>query len=156
MSKVTLVLLFGALAGCASAPRVSTLRVDATNESTFAASVAAIQQNLRPDLRLRLSIALKEIWSATESEAQARNNPDETYARYLARLNGLAYKQIVSIAGPDAERKYNNLLAKQLVAEKSNRLANAAANPGFSDPGVGGGRSGESPNLGQFPAWIAY
>ena len=157
MSKLTSLLLFIAIAGCATitTPKLSALRIDATNVSSFQASVTAFQHSLSPDRRLRFAVALQEIWDLTSFQAGADSSVEEKTRRYFAQLDGLSYAQLISLAGPAAEKTYSALVAQQL----RDRAASARAgngNPGFSDSStpVGGNNSGVY--TGQTPAWSAY
>ena len=156
MPRLTSLLLFMAIAGCASTNTTrssSTLRIDATNVPAFEASIAAFQHDLRPNHRLRFEVALQEIWSATEFQAGPESSQHEKTKRYLAQLDGLGYDQVISLAGPAAEQTYQALVAEQL-RERVGR----APNPTFSGFGdstpVGGNNSGVY--TGQTPAWSAY
>jgi hypothetical protein len=156
MRKVTSLLLFMAIAGCATTNRGTVLHMDATSVPTFAASVHAFQQNLRPDRRLRFEIALQEIWSATEFQAGAESSVDEKTKRYFAQLDGLGYDQIINLAGPAAQQTYAALVVERSRERVAGNAARGAGNPGFSEPSWPTGNSGGSNYAGQFPAWIAY
>jgi hypothetical protein len=97
-----------ALAGCASTSTSAWrgLRIDATNESTFKASVAAFQQGLPPLGRLRFEIALEEIWTTALAKDPDPDHRDQVAKTSRARLDGLGYAEIVSLAGPAAKEKY--------------------------------------------------
>jgi hypothetical protein len=104
MQKLGVFLVGMALAGCASTSAWRGLRIDATDESTFRASVAAFQQGLPPIGRLRFEGALEEIW--TTAKAKDPDNLDQVTKTFLAQMDGLGYGEIVSLAGPAAKKKY--------------------------------------------------
>ena len=160
MSKLTSLLLFLAIAGCASAPtnRETALRIDATDVTTFIASVAAVQHRLRPDYQLRFVAALQEVWSATALKAGPESSEGEITRQYFTQLNGLGYEQVVRLGGPAAEQKYDALLAQAGVRAASQRAA--LASPGFAGfPDSSSGMVGTNNSgvyTGQTPAWSAY
>ena len=160
MSKLTGLLLVIAIAGCATTPipKFSALRIDATNVSTFEASVNLFQHSLSADRRLRFAVALQEIWDLTGFQAGADSSVDEKTRRYFAKLDGLSYAELISLAGPAAEKTYTALVAQQ---SRDRAAAARAGDPGFSAASVTSGpsfngNSGPSNYAGQFPAWIAY
>ena len=99
MSKLSLLVVVMALAGCASTHGSRALRVDGTSQANFEESVAALRESLGPNQRLRFQIALEQI-SNTGSRA------GQVTAVNLALLDGLAYDEILSLAGPEAQQKY--------------------------------------------------
>lgn len=159
MPKLTSLLVFMAIAGCASTNpnRPSPLQINATSVSTFEASVAAFQRTLKPDRELRFVVALQEIWGATALKAGPESSEDETTKLYFAQLDGLGYDQVIGLGGPAAEKTYVALVAEQR-RERFARGGAGNSNPGFADQSFQspGGSSGPSQYLGQFPAWIAY
>jgi len=110
MPKLAVVLVGLALAGCASTSGSHALRIDATSQSNFEASVAAFQQALPPNRRLRFEVALQELWKSTASKAGTESSVDQTTKDYFAQLNGLDYEQVISLAGPEAKERYQSLL----------------------------------------------
>jgi hypothetical protein len=107
MQKLAVVLVGLALAGCASTSGSHALRIDATSQSNFEASVAAFQQALPPNRRLHFEVALQELWKSTASKTES--SVDQTTKDYFAQLNGLDYEQVISLAGAEAKERYQSL-----------------------------------------------
>jgi hypothetical protein len=102
MLKVTVAVLAVALASTASAGGWRSLRLDATSEAAFEQSVALFQDKLSPSRRHAFARALQDIW--TEGVLQASGV--YTRADYFARLNGLAYEEVVTLLDPTGEKAH--------------------------------------------------
>jgi len=99
VSKLALSVVVMALAGCASTHGSRVLRLDGTSQANFEESVAALHESLGPNQRLRFQIALQQV-----SSTAARGG--QTDAVTLAQLDGLAYDEIIGLAGPEAKQRY--------------------------------------------------
>jgi hypothetical protein len=105
MSKLTIALSFILLAGCAGTSGWRALRIDGTNESTFQASVASIQQELPRTRRAQFDLALTDIWINGAIDANAEGSDEFTPGEYFAQLHGLGYVDVVSLADSDPLRE---------------------------------------------------
>jgi len=92
---VTLVVV----AGCASSPRSAQApRIDGSSEAAFKESVTSLLKSLTQDRHTFAVIALKDIWRTAGAEADpASSDADRTNA-FLARINGLGYKELIALA----------------------------------------------------------
>ena len=102
MLKATFALLAIVLAGNASAGWRS-LRIDASTEESFKASVALLQDKLTPGRRAAFDRSLVDVW--TEGTRLADEQQREyTAADYLRQLDGLSYEEVVKLTDPTGEQ----------------------------------------------------
>jgi hypothetical protein len=111
-----------ALAGTASAAGWRSLRLDGSSQAALEKSVAALQVKLPIVRRYVLSLALQDIWRDASRQAQAEQR-QYTVADYLRQLDGLGYKEIVTITDPSGDRAraqfravYSGLSARSVFA----------------------------------------
>ena len=116
MKKLAVVMVGMALAACASTSGWQAPRIDATSQSNFEASVAALQQTLPPNHRLFFEVALQELWNSTASKGGAESSVEEATKAYFAQLDGLGYEQVISLAGSEAKERYQSLLSRNYGA----------------------------------------
>jgi hypothetical protein len=88
------------------------LRIDGTSKSTFEKSVAEFQRNLPPERRAYFEVALQEIWSAVGFSLGA-DGADQAVDVYFKRLDGLRYREIIRVGGPEARKTYLALFPGQ-------------------------------------------
>ena len=102
MLKLTVAVLAVALAGTASAAGWRSLRVDGSSEAAFAESAAAFKERLPLTRRYAFAQALQDIWlkGLTDAEAAAR---EYTARDYYRQVDGLAYKEVVTLLDPTGE-----------------------------------------------------
>jgi hypothetical protein len=137
--KLTIAVLAVALAGSASAAGWRSLRVDASNDASFATSVAEFEEKLSPARYQVFLMALKDVWEQGTENAAAQQSVYTT-ADYLAQIDGLTYEQVVTLVDPTGDT------AKM-------RLRNAVARTsGGPRTGVGASASRGYPNSPSFGA----
>jgi hypothetical protein len=102
MLKVTLTVLAVALAGTASAAGWRSMRIDASSEADFTASVSALRDKLPEVRRHVLDLALNEIW-VRGAQVAAAEQRDHSASEYFHQLDGLSYKEVVVLADPTGE-----------------------------------------------------
>ena len=102
MLKLTLAVLAVALAGTASAAGWRSMRIDASSEAEFTASVSALRDQLPLVRRHVLDLALNDIW-VQGAQAAAADQRDYPASEYLRQLDGLRYKDIVTFTDPSGE-----------------------------------------------------
>jgi hypothetical protein len=103
MLKVTLAVLAVALAGTASAAGWRSMRLDASSEADFTASVCALRDKLPETRRHVLDLALNDIW-VQGAEAAAAEQRDYAASEYFRQLDGLRYKEVVTLTDPTGEK----------------------------------------------------
>jgi hypothetical protein len=114
MSKLTFLIVVVVLTGCASSNASTSawrgLHIDGASESAYKESIAAFRQGLPPNARLRLAIALEEIWSTIVARAGAEASAEQTTAIFLAQVDGLGYEQVTRLSGPGAKQRYARVM----------------------------------------------
>ena len=107
MLKLTVAVLAVVFAGTAGAAGWRSLRVDGTDETAFAESVAAFEEKLSPSRRYAFMLALQEIWIQGTRNANAEQRT-YTSAEFRRQLDGLSYDEVVRIpdATGNAESRY--------------------------------------------------
>ena len=98
MLKLTIAVLAVALASRAAAGWRG-LRIDGSSEAAFAKSLEEFNDKLSPAHRYVLGEALKDIWVEGEKQAAA-DQREYTDSDYYAQLDGLSYKEIVTLTDP--------------------------------------------------------
>jgi hypothetical protein len=88
-----------ALAGTASAGGWRSLRIDASSEAAFEQSVAELKDKLSPGRRYVFGTTLKDIWARGSQIATAEQR-EYTEADYYRQLDGLSYKEVVTLMDP--------------------------------------------------------
>ena len=101
MLKLTVAVLAVALAGTASAGWRS-MRVDGSSEDGFNRSVTALRQELPEVRRHVFDLALQDIWVQGTKTAEAEQR-EYTATEYLRELDGLGYKEIVTLLDPTGD-----------------------------------------------------
>jgi hypothetical protein len=133
MLKITLAVLAVALAGTASAAGWRSMRIDASSEATFDASVSALRDKLPKVRREVLDLALIDIW-VEGAQAAAAEQRDYPASEYLRQLDGLKYKDVVTLTDPSgetADRWYAQVHAQLKPYPRQQRTAA----PGYSQDG---------------------
>jgi hypothetical protein len=102
MLKVAVVVLTVALAGAAHAAGWRGLRIDGSSQSNFSDSVAALQEKLPPVRQYVFVRALQDIWVLGSQRAAAEQH-EYTAADYFRRLDGLRYKDVVTLTDPSGD-----------------------------------------------------
>jgi len=102
MLKLTVAVLAFALGGTASAAGWRALRIDASSEASFKASLEAFNDKLSAARREVLGLALQDIWAAGTKEANAAQR-EYTASDYYRQIDGLGYEQIVTLTDPTGE-----------------------------------------------------
>jgi hypothetical protein len=150
MLKLTVAVMAFALAGTASAAGWRSLRLDGSGEASFTESAAAFKERLPPTRRYAFAQALQDIWlkGLTDAAAAAR---EYTASDYYRQLDGLAYKEVVTLLDPTGDTEQ---LRRREASGRSERVANRYAGnapratytrspwPVNSTP-VGGGRNAQ-------------
>lgn len=135
VSLVTLV----AFAGCASAPRQQA-RIDGSSEAAFKTSVESLRKALPTQRAVLLVIALQDVWRTAVAEAEPASSEADTAKAYFARLDGLGYREILSLADatpPTTQEQYVAMLphgAQQAMRNPSS--GSMSPQPMFSDPAL--------------------
>lgn len=102
MLKLTIAVLAVGLAGSASAAGWRSLRVDASSEARFTASVAQFKAKL-PSTRYQVFLrALEDVWEQGTKNAEAQQS-EYTADDYRRQLDGLAYQQVVTLTDPTGD-----------------------------------------------------
>ena len=99
MLKLIVAIATLVLAGTASAAGWRDLRIDASSDTTFKESVAALQEKLTPSRRLAFALSLQDIWREGTQRAMAEQH-EYTSADYLRQLDGLGYDEVVTLTDP--------------------------------------------------------
>jgi hypothetical protein len=99
MLKLTMVVLAVAVAGAANAAGWRSLRVDASSEAAFEQSLAEFKDKLSPGRRHVFGATLKDIWARGSQTATAEQR-EYTDADYYRQLDGLSYKEVVTLMDP--------------------------------------------------------
>jgi hypothetical protein len=121
MLKLTLAVLAVALAGTASAAGWRSMRIDASSEADFTASVSALRDELPEKRRHVLDLALNDIW-VRGAEAAAAEQRDYVASEYFRRVDGLRYKEIVTLTdltGEKADRWHDQVRAQLNQRQRS-------------------------------------
>jgi hypothetical protein len=103
---VSAVLALGASTGIASAGGWRALHIDGTSQAAFEKSVAAFQQTLPMNKRLQFEVTLRQIWQDLAFKAGAEASVDQVAPTYFAKLDGLGYKEVIRVGGPEARKNY--------------------------------------------------
>ena len=101
---VSAVLALGASTGIANAGGWRALHIDGTSQAAFEKSVAAIRQTLPMNKRLQFEVTLQQIWQDVALKAGAEASVDQVARPYFEKLDGLGYKEVIRVGGPDAGR----------------------------------------------------
>jgi hypothetical protein len=131
MSKLTAiivsaVLALGASTGIANADGWRALHLDGTSHAAFEKSVAALQQALPMNKRLQFEVTLQQIWQDLVLKAGPGASVDQVAPTYFAKLDGLGYKEVIRVGGPEAWETYTALSpTKQPPAARSVDLMHA-------------------------------
>ena len=134
MLKLTIAVLAVALAGSASAAGWRSLRVDGSSEETFATSVAEFKARLPATRYQVFLLALEDIWEQGTKNAEAEQS-EYTADDYRRQLDGLAYKEVVTLTDPTgdtAKTRLQNAIASQYGAP---RPAYGSRGYGLAPPG---------------------
>jgi len=99
MLKVIVTVLALAITSTAGAAGWRSLRIDGSSESTFSQSVAALQEKLPPAHQFVFNYALQDIWTLGTQRAESEQR-EYTAAEYFRQLDGLTYKDIVTLTDP--------------------------------------------------------
>jgi len=102
MLKLTVAVLVVALAGTASAEGWRNLRIDATNEASFAQSVEAFKDKLSLRRRYAFAQALQDIWVQGVAAAKAADR-EYTASEYFRQIDGFGYDEVVTLLDPTGE-----------------------------------------------------
>ena len=125
MLKLTVAVLAVVLASTASAAGWRSLRLDASSEAAFDESVATFQQKLSPARRFVLGQALRDIWSEGAKAAKAEQR-EYTTAAYYEQIDGLSYKELVTLTDPSGDTAKDRYRAATTGAA---RYANRSSSP---------------------------
>ena len=128
MLKLTLAVLAVVLAGAASAESWRDLRIDASDEAAFKASVALFQSKLSPSREHAFNRALQDIW-VQETEKASADQSEYTSSEYFRQLDGLTYDEVVRIPDPTGHK------AKRYRAEYYYARAGGTFTPGAWNDG---------------------
>jgi len=99
MLKLTVAVLAIALVGTANAAGWRSLRIDASSEAAFNASVATFERKLSPSRRVAFTKSLEDIKRESAQRATAEQR-EYTTADYLQELHGLGYEEVVRLTDP--------------------------------------------------------
>ena len=99
MLKLIVAVVVVALASTASAAGWRSLRMDASSEARFRASVVAFQQKLPAAHRYVFAQSLQDIWLQATKSAKAEQR-EYTASDYRRQLDGLGYKEIAEFTDP--------------------------------------------------------
>ena len=102
MLKLTVGVLAFVLAGSASAAGWRSMRIDASSEASFDASVIAFRDKLPFVRRQVFERSLQDIWVAGVQAAQA-DGRNYSIDEYLLALDGLGYKDVVRFTDPSGD-----------------------------------------------------
>jgi hypothetical protein len=132
MLKITLAVLAVALAGTASAAGWRSMRIDASSEADFTASVSALQAKLPKARRHVLKVALQEI-RVQGTQAAAKEQRDYPTSEHLRQLDGLKYKDIVTFTDPtgDAARRWYREASGQLYTPRQRKRMGGSWGPSW-------------------------
>jgi hypothetical protein len=135
MLKVTTAVLAVALAGSASAAGWRSLRFDGSSEASFATSVAQFKETLSPARYQVFLRALEDVWEQGTKNAEAKLS-EYTADDYRRQLDGLAYKQVVTLTDPTGETAKTRLrdaITNRYGAPRSGH----DSRPGYASPPLG-------------------
>lgn len=136
MQKLTVVVLAVAFAGTASAAGWRDLRIDASSEAAFTASVATLQKTLPPVRRFAFEHSLRDLWAQGVQRATTEQS-EYTSADYFRQLDGLAYEEVVKLADPTGETRKQRYRAASLT--RVGAAGRFGGVPGSYPPAVDGG-----------------
>lgn len=129
MPKGIVAILAVTLAGTATADGWRSLRVDGTSQASFEKSVAALQEKLSPARRQVFVLALHDIWNEGTKAAEA-NHGEYTADEYLRHVDGLGYKEIVTLTDPTGDTAQARYRDAAMHAHRVPRVGSvSAANP---------------------------
>jgi hypothetical protein len=114
MLKLTIAILAIALAGSASAAGWRSLTIDGSSEANFETSLAEFEARLSPARYQVFLLALKDVWEQGAKNAEAEQS-EYTANDYLRQLDGLAYKQVVTLTdstGDTAKVRLRDAIAR--------------------------------------------
>ena len=103
---VSAVLALGASTDIANAGGWRALHIDGTSQAAFEKSIAAFRQTLPMNKRLQFEVTLQQIWEDVALKAGAEASVDQVAPTYFAKLDGLGYKEVIRVGGPDAWKTY--------------------------------------------------
>lgn len=133
MTKITAALLAIAIAGTANAAGWRSMRIDASSEAGFNASITALKDRLPRVRKAVLERSLKDIWE-TGTQAAAAADREYTVSDYLEDVDGLKYKEIVEFTDPSGDTA--NRYSRQAYTNLYGRFRNGHSSAG--SPGAGG------------------
>jgi hypothetical protein len=134
MLKVTFAMLALALASTASAAGWRNLRIDASSDAAFSESIDAFQKKLSPARRVVLGGALRDIWSEGAKAADAEQR-EYTTADYYEQIDGLSYKELVTLTDPSGDTAKDRYRAATTGAARyANRSSSPSPWPNTSAP----------------------
>jgi hypothetical protein len=113
------------------------MRIDASSEAGFTASVSALREKLPKVRRHVLDLALNALW-VEGAQAAAAEQRDYQASEYFRQLDGLKYKDVVTLADPSgetAERWYAQVHAQLNPHPWGGRTAHAWSQGGYIAPG---------------------
>jgi hypothetical protein len=113
MLKLTIAVLFVAIAGTASAAGWRSLRVDGSSEEGFTKSLATFKTELSPARYYVLLRALQDVWAEGTKGSEAGES-EYTEVDYLRQLDGLTYKRVVRFTDPTGDTAQQRLRAATL------------------------------------------
>jgi hypothetical protein len=132
MLKTIIAVLAIVLASSAGAAGWRSLRIDASSEASFKASLEAFKDKLSAARQEVFGLALQDIWTQGTKEANAAER-EYTASDYYRQIDGLGYEQIVTLTDPTgrvAEMRYKVAKQEAFYASRSApQSANAGASP---------------------------
>ena len=128
MLKLAIVVLAVTLAGTASAAGWRSLRVDASSEAAFEQSLALFKEKLSPGRRYVFGEALEDIWVAGSQAAEAEQR-EYTAADYYRQIDGLGYKEVVTLVDPSGKtaRRYRAAYNPSAAGDRPRYRASVSA-----------------------------
>lgn len=123
MLKLTLAVLAVTLAGSASAAGWRSMRIDASSEAAFTASMSALKEKLPKVRRNVLDLALHDVWMEGVAAAAAEQR-EYSESEYFRQLDGLSYKEVVTLTDPTGETAsmwYRQVRAQLYMARLATR-----------------------------------
>lgn len=150
MLKLMVGVLAFALAGSAGAAGWRSMRIDASSEDAFNASVTALKDKLPRVRKHVFEQSLKDIWVEGMKAAQAEDR-DYTVGDYLREIDGLGYKEVVEFTDPtgDTADRYWDQAYTALYGARYQRPASAAPRGSwYPDPPREAGQSRFGPRAG--------
>jgi hypothetical protein len=133
MLKLTVGMLALAVATSASAAGWRSMRIDASSEASFNASVTALKEKLPAVRKAVFERSLNDIWVKGTQAAQEAER-EYTVSDYLRQVDGLAYKEVVRFTDPsgDTADRYFDAAYASLFGRRA-----APPTGGFAPPSGG-------------------